>query len=256
MSEYRHHYVVCAIAKNEDTYLEEWVKYHIGIGFDHIFLYDNDSVNYIEDLFQKSSLNDKVTVIRWPTYSGESSQVSAYRHFLNTYGKQVEWTAVIDIDEFINLKQDATIAQFISRFPGADGIGINWRIFGSAGHKHYSPTFVTERFRFASEIGFDANKLRKSIYRMTSVKIIDIHSGTYKDNAAIYSPNGTGINGDVVIPVDRSNYEVAQINHYFVKSYEEWKKKVKRGYTDGTIRDIETFHIFDRNEVEDNTILL
>ena len=32
---------ICAIAKNEDLYLDEWIQYHLALGFKHIFLYDN-----------------------------------------------------------------------------------------------------------------------------------------------------------------------------------------------------------------------
>ena len=33
--------LVC-IAKNEDNYIEEWVLYHKKLGFDRIFIYEND----------------------------------------------------------------------------------------------------------------------------------------------------------------------------------------------------------------------
>ncbi|WP_380787647.1 glycosyltransferase family 2 protein [Sphingomonas sp. R86521] len=250
---YRH--VICAIAKNEDAYLNEWAGYHLGLGFEHIFIYDNDSTVPIEEFFRNSPLRDRITCIRWPTKPMESAQISAYQHFLANHRDHVEWAAVIDIDEFINLKQDASISQFLDRFPGADGIGINWRIFGSGGNRRYSGVPVTERFRRASEIGFEANKLRKTMYRLRSTISIDIHTGVFRADAAVYSPSGEGIDGDVVINIQQKNYDVAQINHYFVKSYDEWVKKVQRGYTDATVRAVEMFDEYDRNEVVDETIL-
>ena len=36
--------VIVAIAKMEQDYIEEWVKYHLHLGFDQIFLYDNEDV--------------------------------------------------------------------------------------------------------------------------------------------------------------------------------------------------------------------
>ena len=33
---------ICTIAKNENTYIDEWVRYHIHLGFDHIWLYGNN----------------------------------------------------------------------------------------------------------------------------------------------------------------------------------------------------------------------
>ena len=33
--------LVC-IAKNEDNYLDEWIKYHLKLGFSEIFVYQNN----------------------------------------------------------------------------------------------------------------------------------------------------------------------------------------------------------------------
>ena len=46
---------ICLLAKDEDSYLDEWITYHIGIGIDHIFIYDNGSKNPISE-FIKSIL--------------------------------------------------------------------------------------------------------------------------------------------------------------------------------------------------------
>ena len=36
---------IVAIAKNEELYLEEWVKYHFNLGFDKIFICDNNDLD-------------------------------------------------------------------------------------------------------------------------------------------------------------------------------------------------------------------
>jgi hypothetical protein len=46
--------IVC-IAKNEDLYLEEWVNYHLKLGFDRIYIYMNN--------WRTNYHNDKVTLI-------------------------------------------------------------------------------------------------------------------------------------------------------------------------------------------------
>ena len=33
-----------AIARNEEDYLLEWINYHLNLGFDHIFLCDNNNL--------------------------------------------------------------------------------------------------------------------------------------------------------------------------------------------------------------------
>ena len=33
---------ICAIAKNENDYINEWCKYHLNLGFDEIYIFDNN----------------------------------------------------------------------------------------------------------------------------------------------------------------------------------------------------------------------
>lgn len=33
---------ICAIAKNEDKYIDEWAEYHFKLGIDDIFIFQND----------------------------------------------------------------------------------------------------------------------------------------------------------------------------------------------------------------------
>lgn len=97
---------ICCIAKCENNYLKEWVDYHLAIGFSHIFIYDNNDLigERIEPLF--SNYNN-VTVIN--CYGELSYQNKAYLSFYNSYGKQFDWIAFIDIDEFITFSDNSNI---------------------------------------------------------------------------------------------------------------------------------------------------
>ena len=55
--------VVCAMAKNEHKYINEWVKHYINLGFDELFIYDNDDLDkpYIKDFIDTKYL-DKVVI--------------------------------------------------------------------------------------------------------------------------------------------------------------------------------------------------
>ena len=254
----QHHFkyrtAVCGIARDEDRYIVEWIAYHLAIGFDHVFLYDNLSVRPIASLINRKALLNKVTVIRWPSYPDESAQQTAYRHFLSTYRDWVEWAAVIDLDEFIHLKQDTSISAFLARFPEASAVSINWRIFGSSGEASYRRSPMIERFQSASKVEFEPNILVKTIHRLQRTRAIHIHYGDYVDDLVV-SPDGTQLVAGNHLKQTASNYAVAQINHYFVKTRDEWVVKNIRCYPDATIRQPEMFEAYDRNEVEDRSIL-
>lgn len=41
--------VIFSVAKKEQPYIEEWVRWHIALGFDHIYLYDNEDTPVYKD---------------------------------------------------------------------------------------------------------------------------------------------------------------------------------------------------------------
>lgn len=153
-------YVVCGIAKNEDNYIEDWVKFHLRIGFDHIYLYDNnapDKAKYAGMLKQYIDAG-KVTVIDVRHLSGQ--QVAAYMSAY--YGFPFKYMAIIDIDEFVWLNERgkySNIKDFIEDVekdsqPNA-GITIQWKCYQGSDEPvdpkipiwEANPTPIDPRFR-------------------------------------------------------------------------------------------------------------
>ena len=255
MASKRYHSAVCAIAKDENTYVLEWAAYHLALGFEHVFLYDNMSRRALRRAFDPRRSRRHVSIQLWPTIPGRDAQIEAYMHYVLTDGRDVEWTAFIDLDEMVNLKRHATVGDFLKARAGADGIAINWRIFGSREAAVDRSDFVMKRFTHASHLEFDSNRLVKSIVRTERVVGASHHHAFYRDAVRIVSADGTSVDNGSQVTQTQENYEIAQINHYFVKSRAEWENKIRRGYTDGTVRDPGMFDAYDRNEVEDLTIL-
>ena len=82
--------LVC-IAKNEDNYIEEWVNYHIKLGFDMIFIYENNWRCKLE--------HPQITKI---PFDGELKQLPVYNHFVQINGNNFDWIGFIDVDEFLD----------------------------------------------------------------------------------------------------------------------------------------------------------
>lgn len=84
---------IIAIAKNEDLYLEEWINWHLGLGFDTIIIGLND------DEFKPLIANPRVI---YEDYSGvDKVQSLAYTELYEKYRDQFDWLLFIDIDEFV-----------------------------------------------------------------------------------------------------------------------------------------------------------
>ena len=147
--------VIVAIAKLEIDYIYEWVKYHLSLGFDKIYLYDNEDTPIYSELFSK---NNKVSVIHLPGNNyPKPVQYHALDHFIGWVlpNKNISHVAHIEIDEFIALKKHKSIKDFIKEYfiGNVGAIGMNWRHFGDSGktEKNFDP--VTKRFTMCESKG-------------------------------------------------------------------------------------------------------
>ncbi|MGN8056099.1 glycosyltransferase family 2 protein [Pedobacter sp. 22163] len=121
------------ILRENILFLEEWIKYHLCLGFNHIYLYDNSgSLEYeynfngnnrynidfkaltaaVTDEQLYHSLNDilrrfsdRLTIIDWSPKNAQGEIVYGQKDsivdYFKRYSKLSDWTAFIDIDEFI-----------------------------------------------------------------------------------------------------------------------------------------------------------
>ena len=250
--------LLCAIAKDETAYLAEWIDYHLGLGFDRIVIYDNESAIPIK---VAPAQRGRVRVRSWKTRPGRAPQLSAYNHCLLWDGWRFDWLMYLDLDEFLNLHKHPDVRSFLADFTGYDGVAINWRLFGSAGMRKHTAGPVTRRFTRASPVGFEGNDLVKTIFRPRAVKGAAVHCPHFKRWAKLANADGRSLETAHGHHNTARSYEVAQVNHYFTKSYEEFQAKRARGRGDlptssaDKFRTDEMFEFCDRNEEEDTTIL-
>ena len=58
---------VILLIKDENRYLKEWLDWHLNLGFEHVYIYDNggkDRVQDVVDLYT-AEMQQKITVIDW-----------------------------------------------------------------------------------------------------------------------------------------------------------------------------------------------
>lgn len=215
--------VICAIALHEDRYIDEWILYHLSLGFHHIYIYDNGN-----DYSLQNKQSDRVTVIHFPGKSvvAKPIQHDAYHAFIKDFGPKHQWAAFIDIDEFIVLKKHDSISSFLSQYQRCSAVGLNWIMFGTNHCTHYESEPVTKRF---TRCAATPNHHIKSIIQLKYAWVFNdphhmmLRSGTTCDT--YYQP----ING----PFNPSGKtDIACIHHYYTKSEEEFREKIQRGRAD------------------------
>jgi len=243
--------IVC-IAKLEQDYIEEFVKYHLALGFKYIYLYDNEDEPTYQKMLEKYKEN--VIVIHAPFNNYyKPIQYIILDHFRDTFlfNSDITHIAHIDIDEFIVLKKHKNICDFIQEYIVGDcqGIGMNWRFFGSSGKTNKTNEPVTLRFTMCEEKG---NQHIKTILKKDNfLGYTDCHYPTYS-----YGYTATTDNKIIIGPFNHAiNFDVIQLNHYKSKTLDEYRHIRKRQRADiigDTNENIdETFKTFDINEIED-----
>jgi hypothetical protein len=251
---------LCAIMKDEYPYIVEWVAFHRVLGFENIMVFSNDCSDGSDALLDSLAAAGFLEHHRWPT-GNASPQLTAYAEAVREC--KTEWIGFLDADEFFNPKEADNIAQFLERFDvNVSAIAINWRIFGSAGELLKRSENVVERFTRAAPSTHHLNRHCKTIARVKDIKEAHIHrcflsQGKYVDTRG------------VEIEIERMGFTpsvqhgAAQINHYVVKSAEEFEEKRRRGNANRpagspdkfTTRDGFYFQNHDKNEESDETVL-
>ena len=238
---------VCAIAKNEGPYLVEWIEWHRRQGVEKFYIYDNESTDGTKELLKPFVRSGLVEYRYWP---GRRRQLPAYDDCLERHRLSARWIAFIDLDEFIVPVKDGSIPEFLRRFEGVPVVEINWLIYGSGGAKSKTAGTMMQRFKRHSVPSHYLNRHVKSIVDPRRVYgMIGCHE------AARISGHAADSHGERILKNFRDRepqQDVIRINHYAVKSYEEFLGKQARGRARGNgIRTLEYFNQYDLNDIED-----
>lgn len=225
---------VCAIARYENDYLLEWITYHLRLGFNYIFLYDNNNPDddTVFAIVKENKLEDKVRVI---DYRGKKTcQIEAYNACFESFGADVDWIAFIDLDEFLTFNSEQpiqTVNEFLQKVRGFNSVLVNWMCFGDGGLVYQDDRNVVERFQIPISLDSPINKHVKSIVKTKS--------------GLFYSADPHRVQGNVFpcddclnsapkdSPFKKPSFQVLYIRHYSTKTIEEYiKSRMFRGAAD------------------------
>ena len=241
----KYYLTVCAIAKNEGPYFQEWIEWHHRQGVEKFYIYDNESTDCTKEVLQPYIESGLVEYTYFPGYR---KQLAAYDACLEKFRFDAHWIAFIDLDEFIVPLKDKTIPAFLRRFEGFPAVEVNWLIYGSGGAKTKTPGTMMERFKCHSFPNHYLNRHVKSIVDTRRVfTLVGCHE------AARISGYAADSHGNLIKKHFRERepqQDVIRINHYAVRSYEEFLEKQNRGRASGTKRTVETEY-FDRYDLND-----
>ncbi|MGJ8584136.1 MAG: glycosyltransferase family 2 protein [Marinosulfonomonas sp.] len=265
---------IVAALKNEGPFVIEWIAHHQGIGFTEFYLYSNDCVDGTDLILDRLDEMGLVTHFRnHSAKQGDPQRAALSSANQNENVRSADWVLVLDLDEYLNIHcGDGTLDALFEKCGNADAISVTWRVMGSAGHEAMTPELATKRFTRGVDLYAPHSSLLwgfKTLFRPACFDFFGIHRPRFfKDRelrpGMVKWVNGSGKDvGDKFYEKGwRSNrhnigYELAQINHYAVRSRDEFLLKRLRGSANTTDKDRlgqEYFAKFDQNEQEDTTI--
>ncbi len=215
----RHFLGLCAIAKDEDTILREWVAWHLLIGFEKILIYDNDSATPACDILE-DFLN--AGLVETHTIKGPQRQLTAYMHCLREYGNDFRHLAFFDLDEFLFLRHEADVRPLVADFAEHGALALNMAYFSSDGHISRPRDLVTSSF-------CEIHNLIPSTKWILRPELIDLalspHHFTFTSPASVVNTRGEPAVGGFAPPAE----ERARLNHYVWRSQQDYEERLQRG---------------------------
>jgi len=236
----KYNMAIMTIFKNEQDYMEEWLEHHITQGFNHIFMYCNDTniKNYpflFTDKYKKY-----ITIIDWTNKLNNGSntiQRQAYTHCVQNFSQQTQFLLMLDLDEFViyNVSNQATtVSDFIeslkSNWENIKAFKIQRYDFGSSGHKSKPSGSVMSNYKSHEKICSSYKTMANTDFIDKSLEFYGVHDFNFtKKTGKIFNdyfgyhetgfPNSCKKNSINEIPLF--------INHYYTKSYEEYLARCK-----------------------------
>ena len=230
---------LCTIGKKENLYAAEFVNHYKKIGYDKIFIYDNNDIGdeKFEDVLNEQISSNFVEIINYRGYRGkdQSPQKDAYVNCYEKNKNNFNWLSFFDFDEFLELKRNKNIKEYLNnkRFKKCSNIKINWLIYSDSDLLFYKNISLQKRFT-TPLYNNSANTVIKSTIRGNLKfnywrNMINPHSSNNKIRTCDSMGN---ITDSINFYTSSFNSEFSYLKHYTTKTIEEYCNKIKKGKAD------------------------
>ena len=221
---------LCLFIKNEHLYVNEYVDYHLRVGFDEILIYDNSVDFNLKDwaTYKQQETGGRVLVTHFP---GMRKQVPAYRQCTKTSQERNHtWMGVFDTDEMLVMYKHDHVVDLLEEHCQSGALSLYWYVYGHAYETRYRPFPLAQRFRYRFQL---PDQHYKSIGKLSDITKVDLHFMKVNKSQTRTLPNqaitqhnilGHDLNQkfNTTNDVRSQSSQVAAVHHYWLKSVEEW----------------------------------
>lgn len=250
--------LIVTTMKNEGPYIIDWIAHNIAVGFDSFFVVTNDCNDHTDRILDrlerlislKHVANPKSM---FPERTNWHVMALRYASLFNLY-KDAGWIYFTDVDEFLQIwTGDGTLQAFHDAVGGFDVASWTSMPFGSSGVAHIVDKPVTEQFtvqskdydRVAETGARDSNAIKTMFHNRIKFSVRRNHRPRRPDfsTTGYRWVNGSGetfsdgwVDGKEKAVSPIGSTELAQFNHYAIRSEDGYLMKVARGDAVGAPR--------------------
>ena len=155
-----------AIATNEDHYIQEWIDYYLHLGFDDIYIVQDNGWKANINADNRVHLSDAEDYLVFEDYQND-----LYSKFFKQNYKKYDYIAVFDVDEFLVLKTAKRIDEFLNNYSSIPSVCFHWRMFGDNNITEVNSNNYSVINRFTKSASICSSEF-KSIYNCRKIESI------------------------------------------------------------------------------------
>ncbi|MEM9967898.1 MAG: glycosyltransferase family 2 protein [Pseudomonadota bacterium] len=246
--------------RDEGPYLVEWLSHHLAAGFDHMLVLSHDCTDGSDQLLDMLSVDPRITHMPFEPAGPKTVQWQALERIKShELYRNADWALFFDCDEFLcSPKSVSHIIDDFSKQTTFDALTLPWRFFGANGQKRRKEGLTPERFKRAApfDLHFPLAHLFKTLHRPRSFRQPGVHRPRLKKNSEAIWMHANGqmlpssfAQSDAAITLygSISHSPKLWLNHYSLRSVEEFLIKRARGLPNHMAREIDLQYWVERN---------
>lgn len=240
---------VVASMRNEGPFIVEWVTWYRMLGFSDIVVVTNNCTDRSPELLDAMQAAGWLHHLRHDVPPGKRiTHQKLAAAALHKSVRRADWLLVCDVDEFLVIyKGSGKISELVGKKAGDTpftAMAFNWRVFGTGGVAEFADRPVHQQFAVALPLWRALSGQIKMLHRQPRwFRALGEHGPRGWDLARYgRAPEDPGMElvnarGEVVpgwnpdgpylrrLPRNLSTHQVAQMNHYMLRSAESFSLK-------------------------------
>ena len=249
--------------RNDGAYALEWIAHHFAAGFDRMLVLSHGNTDGTDAVLEGLAADPRIAHVSFAPKGQKSVQWQALKLAQDhAWLGAADWAIFFDCDEFLCLPKGGRVQDLISGLEAEQGafdaLALPWRLYGSGGRDMRTEGLTPERFTLGApqDLHFPMGHLFKALHRPSAFRALGVHRPRAKKSkpARWLGPDGSALpagfaSSDRAISLYGTGQGArrAWLNHYSLRSTEEFLAKRARGLPNHMEREIGLTYWAERN---------